>query len=117
MTIEDPYLKEILERQEKRTVEKEEEPLYTEIKGSYFFAKAIDKLGEYHYLSADSEKAIEDHCEGGILSSGMAICGWMNYVDPIMVAFHFKWVGTGRNNPFVIAKPFKYRGPTKWTPD
>ena len=117
MTIEDPYLKEILERQEKRTVEKEEEPLYREIKGQYFFAKAIDKFGNYHYLSADSEEAIEDHCEGGVLSDSMAIDTWATYVDPIMVAFHFKWVGTGRNNPFVIAKPFKYKGPTKWTPD
>ena len=116
MTIEDPYLKEILERQEKRTVEKEEEPLYREIKGQYFFAKAIDKFGNYHYLSADSEEAIEDHCEGGVLSNSMAIDKWTTYVDPILVAFHFKWVGK-RSNPFVIAKPFKYKGPTKWTPD
>ena len=89
--------------------------LYTEIKGIYFFAKTIDKFGEYHYLSADSEKAIEDYCEGGILSDGMAIDKWATYVDPILVATHFKWVGK-RNNPFVVAKPFKYRGPTKWTP-
>ena len=115
MTIEDPYLKEILERQEKRTVEKEEEPLYREIKGQYFFAKAIDKFGNYHYLSADSEEAIEDHCEGGVLSDSMAIDKWATYVDPILVATHFKWVGK-RNNPFVVSKPFKYKGPTKWTP-
>ena len=91
------------------------EPLYTEIKGSYFFAKALDKFGEYHYLSADSEEAIEDYCEGGVLGNSMAICNWITYVDPIMLAFHFKWIGTGRSNPFVIAKPFKYKGPTKWT--
>ena len=90
------------------------EPLYTEIKGSYFFAKALDKFGEYHYLSADSEEAIEDYCEGGVLGNSMAICGWINYVAPIMVAFHFKWIGK-RSNPFVIAKPFNYKGPTKWT--
>jgi hypothetical protein len=27
----------------------------------------------------------------------------MNYVDPIMVAFHFTWVGK-RHNPFVISR-------------
>ena len=103
----------------KRTQEsaksQKKEPLYTEIKGSYFFAKALDKFGEYHYLSADSEEAIEDYCEGGVLGNSMAICNWITYVDPIMVAFHFKWIGTGRSNPFVIAKPFKNKGPTKWT--
>tara|TARA_Y100000758_G_scaffold248669_1_gene184750 strand:- start:250 stop:642 length:393 start_codon:yes stop_codon:yes gene_type:complete len=93
------------------------EPLYTEIKGSYFFVKAEDKFGKYHYLSADSEEAIEDYCENGVLGDSLAICNWITYVDPIMVAFHFKWVGKGRSNPFVIAKPFKYKGPTKWTWD
>ena len=114
MTTDDPYLVRILKKHYKETGQ-EEKPLYTEIKGIYFFAKTIDKFGEYHYLSADSEKAIEDYCEGGILSDGMAIDKWATYVDPILVATHFKWVGK-RNNPFVVAKPFKYRGPTKWTP-
>ena len=114
MTTDDPYLVRILKKHYKET-EQEEKPLYKEIKGLYFFAKTIDKFGEYHYLSADSEKAIEDYCEGGILSDGMAIDKWATYVDPILVATHFKWVGN-RNNPFVVAKPFKYRGPTKWTP-
>jgi hypothetical protein len=89
--------------------------LYTEIKGPYTFAKAKDYLGDWHYLSADSEEAIEKYCEDysprGIYpheSNGLAIDQWINYVDPIMVAFHFKWVGK-RNNPFVIAKPiYKY---------
>ena len=91
------------------------EQLYTEIKGSYFFAKAKDYLGDWHYLAADSEEAIENYCEDysprGIYpheSNGLAIDAWPNTVDPIMVAFHFKWVGK-RNNPFVIAKPiYKY---------
>ena len=103
------------ERTQESAKSQKKEPLYTEIKGSYFFAKALDKFGEYHYLSADSEEAIEDYCEGGVLGNSMAICNWITYVDPIMVAFHFKWIGTGRSNPFVIAKPFKYKGPTKWT--
>ena len=122
--MEDPYLAEILSkalhkditptylREESMCTKKE--PLYTEIKGSYFFAKAEDKFGEYHYLSADSEEAIENYCEGGVLGNSMAICNWITYVDPIMLAFHFKWIGK-RKNPFVIAKPFKYKGPTKWT--
>ena len=122
--MEDPYLAEILSkalhkditptylREESMCTKKE--PLYTEIKGSYFFAKAEDKFGEYHYLSADSEEAIENYCEGGVLGNSMAICNWITYVDPIMLAFHFKWIGK-RSNPFVIAKPFKYKGPTKWT--
>ncbi len=114
MTIDDPYLVRILKRHYKETGQ-EEKPLYKEIKGLYFFAKATDKFGEYHYLSADSEKAIEDYCEGGILSNSLAIDKWATYVDPIMVAVHFKWVGK-RNNPFVVSKPFNYRGPTKWTP-
>ena len=114
MTTEDPYLVKILKKHYKDTGQNEE-PLYKEIKGSYFFAKAKDKFGEYHYLSADSEEAIENHCKGGIISDGMAIDKWATYVDPILVAVHFKWVGK-RSNPFVIAKPFKYKGPTKWTP-
>tara|TARA_Y100001951_G_scaffold80878_1_gene68953 strand:- start:50 stop:385 length:336 start_codon:yes stop_codon:yes gene_type:complete len=103
--VEDPYLKELIEKQTKK------EPLYTEIKGSYFFAKAKDKFGGYHYLSADSEEAIEKYCEGGILSDSMAIDYWINYVDPIMLAFHFKWVGK-RRNPFVISRPHDYKNPT-----
>ena len=96
--MEDPYLAKIVNEHLKK-----EEPLYTEIKGSYFFAKALDKFGKYHYLSADSEEAIEDYCEGGVLGDSMAICNWATYVDPIMLAFHFKWVGK-RRNPFVISK-------------
>ena len=104
------YLQEILDGQKP----KKEEKLYSEIKGIYFFAKAIDKFGKYHYLSADSEEAIEDYCEGGILSDSLAIEYWATYVDPIMVAFHFKWVGK-RRNPFVVSRPFKYKG-AKWAP-
>ena len=110
MTTEDPYLVKILKKHYKETGQ-EEKPLYKEVKGTYFFAKAIDKFGEYHYLSADSEKAIEDYCEGGILSSSLAIDKWATYVDPILVATHFKWVGKSRN-PFVVSKPFQYRGKT-----
>ena len=87
--MEDPYLEKIL-----RQHYKEEEPLYTEVKGSYFFAKALD-----------------NYCEGGVLGDSMAICNWATYVDPIMLAFHFKWVGKSRN-PFVISKPFRYGGKT-----
>jgi len=109
--IEDPYLAEILNKQKK-------EPLYTEIKGSYFFAKAKDTLGNWHYLAADSEEAIQKYCEEyspSVLShKELAIEQWINYVDPIQVWYHFKWVGK-RQNPFVMAKPFKYKGPKKWT--
>ena len=102
-------MKRIFERTQEKSVKiQNKEPLSTEIKGSYFFAKALDKFGKYHYLSADSEEAIEDYCEGGVLGDSMAICNWATYVDPIMLAFHFKWVGK-RRNPFVIAKPiYKY---------
>ena len=110
--VEDPYLAEILNKalNKDKTPEKsaKEEPLSSEIKGSYFFAKAQDHLGKYHYLSADSEEAIINHCEGSILGHDLAIEYWSENVDPIMVAFHFKWVGK-RRNPFVIAKPiYKY---------
>ena len=79
------------------------------------FVKAKDYFGDTHYLSADNEEQIEKYCDNysprGIFpheSNGLAIDQWINYVDPIMVAFHFKWVGK-RNNPFVIAKPiYKY---------
>ena len=110
--MEDPYLKELIEKQTKK------EPLYTEIKGNYFFAKARDVLGNWHYLSADSEEAIEKYCREyspSVLSDNeLAIDQWINYVDPIMVCFAFKWVGE-RHNPFVVAKPFKYGGDKKWT--
>lgn len=104
------YMKRIFERNQEKSVKiQNKEPLSTEIKGSYFFAKALDKFGEYHYLSADSEEAIEDYCEGGILGDSMAIEYWASNVDPIMVAFHYKWVGK-RRNPFVIAKPiYEYK--------
>ena len=69
----------------------------------YFFAKAKDQNGGRHYFVADSEEAIERHCYGGVLGYEKAIEQWINYVDPIMLAFHFKWVGK-RNNPFVISK-------------
>ena len=114
--MQDPYLEKILEQHyekvqptylRERSMCTKEEPLYSEIKGAYLFAKALDKFGKYHYLSADSEEAIENYCEGGVLGNSMAIDYWINYVDPIMVAFHFKWVGK-RRNPFVISKPFRY---------
>ena len=87
------------------------------------FVKAKDYLGNPHYLSADNEEQIEKYCKDysarGIYpheSNGLAIEQWINYVDPIMVAFHFKWVGE-RRNPFVVAKPFEYGVPIekqKW---
>ena len=103
------YMKRIFERTQEKSVKiQNKAPLITEIKGSYFFAKAQDHLGKYHYLSADSEEAIINHCEGSILGHDLAIEYWSENVDPIMVAFHFKWVGK-RRNPFVIAKPiYKY---------
>ena len=115
MTIspEDAYLERILNKEEAG-----EEKLYSEIKGIYFFAKARDYLGNWHYLSADSEEAIEKYCEEyspSVLShKELAIEQWINYVDPIQVWYHFKWVGK-RQDPFVMAKPFKYKGPKKWT--
>ena len=99
------------------------EQLYTEIKGIYAFAKAKDYLGNWHYLVAENEELIEEHCKNysprGIYpheSNGLAIDQWINYVDPIQVCFFFTWVGE-RHNPFVVAKPFKYKGSAKWTPD
>ena len=88
------------------------------------FAKAKDYLGNSHYLSAENEEQIEKYCNNysprGIYpheSNGLAIEQWINYVDPIMVSFHFKWVGK-RRNPFVVAVPFEYGVPIekqKWT--
>ena len=100
--MQDPYLEKIVNEHLKK-----EEPLYSEIKGSYFFVKAEDKFGKYHYLSADSEEAIEAYCEGGMLGDSMAVDRWATYVDPILATTHFKWVGK-RRNPFVISKPFRY---------
>ena len=76
------------------------EQLYTEIKGIYAFAKAKDYLGNWHYLVAESEELIEEHCKNysprGMYpheSNGLAIDQWINYVDPIQVCFFFTWVG------------------------
>ena len=87
------------------------EKLYSEIKGTYAFAKAKDYLGSWHYLSAENEEQIEKYCKDYSpqgtyphINNGLAIEVWINYVDPIILAFHFKWVGK-RRNPFVIAKP------------
>jgi len=87
----------------------------------YAFAKAKDYLGNWHYLAAENEEQIEKHCKEysprGMYpheSNGLAIDQWINYVDPIQVCFFFEWVSK-RNNPFVVAKPHKYDGPTKWT--
>ncbi|SVC36815.1 uncharacterized protein METZ01_LOCUS289669 [marine metagenome] len=87
------------------------------------FAKAKDYLGNSHYLSAENKEQIEKYCNNysprGIYpheSNGLAIEQWINYVDPIMVSFHFKWLGK-RRNPFVVAKPFEYGVPVekqKW---
>ena len=86
------------------------EELYTEIKGNYAFAKAKDYLGDWHYLAGENEEQVEKYCDNynprGIYpheSNKLAIDAWMNYVDPIMVAFHFTWVGK-RHNPFVISR-------------
>ena len=100
------------------------EKLYSEIKGTYAFAKAKDYLGNWHYLAAENEEQIEKHCEEysprGMYpheSNGLAIDQWINYVDPIQVCFFFTWVGK-RHNPFVVAKPFNYDRTKKykWTP-
>ena len=84
----------------------------------YFFAKCVDKYGRYHYLSADSEEAIEKYCREyspSVLNDNeLAIDQWISYVDPILVWYHFKWVGK-RRNPFVTAKPFNYKGPANWS--
>ena len=87
------------------------------------FAKAKDYLGNSHYLSAENEEQIEKYCNNysprGIYpheNNGLAIEQWINYVDPIMASFHFKWLGK-RRNPFVVAKPFEYGVPVekqKW---
>tara|TARA_B100000287_G_scaffold297373_1_gene280518 strand:+ start:2207 stop:2545 length:339 start_codon:yes stop_codon:yes gene_type:complete len=83
-----------------------------EIEGIYHFARAKDEYGKLHYFVAESEEAIEKRCEGGLISSELAIEYWATYVDPIMVAHHFEWVGKG-HNPFRISKPFDYKNPNK----
>ena len=101
-----------------------EEKLYSEIKGTYVFAKAKDYLGNWHYLAAENEEQIEKYCEEYSpqgthphINNGLAIEVWINYVDPIQVCFFFTWVGQ-RYNPFVVAKPFNYDSNKKykWTP-
>ena len=115
MTIEDPYLKEILEKQEKGK-------LYSEIKGIYFFAKAKDILGNWHYLAADSEEAIEKYCKEyspSVLShKELAIDAWMNYVDTIQVWYHFKYKGSQKwtwENSRYGSEKVRLGGPSKKT--
>ena len=66
-----------------------------------------------------TEKYCKDYSPQGIyphINNGLAIEVWINYVDQIILTFHFKWVGE-RYNPFVVAKPFKYDSNKtyKWT--
>jgi len=82
------------------------------------FAKAIDKFGNIHYLSAYTEEEIEKHCDGGVLGDDLAVCEYSYNVSPIVAAHHFEWVGYGRD-PYRISTPFNYRvgrdtTPNKW---
>lgn len=102
MAVKDDFMMEMVRRHQVQDIPE------SDIKGIYYFARAVDEEGKYHYFVSDSEEAIEKRCKGGIISSELAIDYWATYVDPIMVAFHFEWVGK-RNNPFTISKPFRYK--------
>ena len=45
-----------------------------------YFAKAVDRACNYHYLSADSEEAITRYCD----DNELAINNWASNVTPIM---------------------------------
>ena len=62
--------------------------------------KAVDMLGNYHFLAADTEEELEQHCAR---KDELAIVNYAYNITPIMVSHHFTWVGK-RRNPFVISK-------------
>ena len=113
--MEDPYLEKILNKHYKKEVPPtylREKSKCTKKEAYHVFAKAIDKFGKYHYLSANNEDEIEKYCEGGLLSNSIAVCEYSYNVVPIMAAHHFKWIGKGRN-PYRLSKPHDYENPTK----
>ena len=57
------------------------------------FAKAMDKFGKIHYLSAYTEEEIDKHCDGGVLGDDLAVVEYAYNVSPIVAAHHFTWVG------------------------
>lgn len=85
------------------------------------FAKAKDARGLLHYLMAETEEEVYEYCDGheytpkgGQLDlfrdESLAIEYWASDVTPAMAQAHFTWVGTRRNNPFVVAKPiYEYK--------
>ena len=85
------------------------------------FAKAQDGRGLVHYLMAETEEEVYAYCDGfewtprgGQLDlfrdETLAIDHWAYDITPAMAQAHFTWVGTRRNNPFVVAKPiYEYK--------
>ena len=76
------------------------------------FAKAMDKFGNIHYLSAYTEEEIDKHCDGGVLGDDLAVVEYAYNVSPIVAAHHFTWVGYG-HDPYRISKTFDYDDPFK----
>ncbi len=75
----------------------------------YHFASCKDTVGKREYLVADSEQGIEKYC-----ANAKEIIAWYTNPDPIMVAHHFKWVGTGRRPAIIcISLPHDYNDPFK----
>ena len=86
----------------------------------YVFAKAKDSKGLLYYLMAETEEEVYNYCDnfsvpkGGQMdlfqTYGLAIENWASDITPAMAQSHFTWVGTRRNNPFVVAKPiYEYK--------
>ena len=85
------------------------------------FAKAQDEKGLLYYLMAETEEEVELYCDNFQTTSigeqldlfkeeALAIVSWASDITPAMAQAHFTWVGTRRNNPFVVAKPiYEYK--------
>jgi hypothetical protein len=85
------------------------------------FAQAKDNKGLFHYLMAETEEEVYNYCDnfrtvpkGSQMNlfekEGLAIENWASDITPAMAQSHFTWVGTRRNNPFVVAKPiYEYK--------
>ena len=73
------------------------------------YASCKDKNGTIEYIAASSEDEIEVYCDNGVLGDEKAILHWYSNPTPIMVAHHFKWVGSGKRPAMMqISRPFNY---------
>ena len=87
----------------------------------YVFVKAKDHRGLLYYLMAETEDEIYDYCDNFrtvpkgrqmdlFVREGLSVEHWASDITPAMAQSHFTWVGTRRNNPFVVAKPiYEYK--------